>query len=235
MRKNLILACVALVALAACSNDDDKNGNFGLEFKAVKETSTLKAAVLSDFDITDFNVMLGEVEFEFDQNPDNPAYLPEEVEYRGPFEFAILKGKQLGSITLPEISLPVGPLEEIEFDIEQNKSLPTSHSMYGKTVLIKGTYKGTPIEIWDNREAELEIDYETEADRVILTSQLSCLDVKVNVNGILASLVAAIDPTKLVDTNKDGKIQVGPGSPDKVELSVSLAELIDKSSSLDKN
>lgn len=220
MKKFLFLALVAFVA-SSCS-DDDKKSNFALGIKGSK--ATLKSTVASDIKVNSFTFVANEVEFELDSDPTNPGFVPDEVEYKGPFIVNLVENGVLQTLTLPATTLPIGPVEEVEFELENDPTLAATHPMANKAIMIKGTYKGAEFTLFESilpgKDQEIEIEYETPEDKVVLTDAVTVLDIQMNIDKIVADIAATLDFATL-DLTKPIEVK-------------NLAAIIEKNSSLNK-
>lgn len=235
MLKNLKTSAAALVALflfTNCSNDsnDDSNGQLRLSAKATftggtSAKSTAAKTINEDLEINEFLINVSEFELELDDDDfesfdddsteedddlwDDDGFLDseDEIELQGPFELDLLEGQ----ITFINTEVPNGRFEELEFEFDA--STDPQSKLFGKSVLIRGTYQDTPFVFWHDFEEELELDFDDPSLDIIISSNTESLVIDFDLS-LLFNSSFGIDLSGAQDGNGDGIIEISPADPD---------------------
>lgn len=141
----------------------------------------------------------------FEDDDQGNSWGGDEMELSGPFELDLSDG----AVSVVDIEIPVGVYEEVEFEMDINKS-PES-DLYQKSVLINGTISGTPFVFFHTFEEEFEIDYEdTDQNLVIDESNNATIIFNFDLNAVINT----VDLSSAQDTNNDGTIEISPVDED---------------------
>jgi len=82
--------------------------------------------------------------------------------------------------------------------------------MFNKTVEIRGTIDGTPFVFWHSFEEDFEIDYEDNAQNLVVSNNSFDLILNIDLN----LLMSQVDLSSAVDGDGDGVIEIGPNDTD---------------------
>ena len=229
--KSTGIALLALLLFTNCSddNDDDLNGQLRLSARATFDggtsaKSTTAKTINADLEITEFLVNVREFElelddddFEFDDDDsledddlwDDDGYLDsdDEIELEGPFELDLLDGQ----ITFINAEVPNGRFEELEFEFDA--STDPQSELFGKSILIQGTFQGTPFEFWHDFEEELEVDFDDPSLDITISGNTENLVIDFDLS-LLFNSTLGIDLTQAQDGNEDGLIEISPTDED---------------------
>lgn len=172
--------------------------------------------------LTSFKINIREIEFEFAESDDNDDNDDDnggnngdddndgfydgddEVELRGPWELDLLN--QTAPVTT--VTIPNGTYEEVEFKL--NRSNVSTSPMFNRTVEIRGTIDGTPFVFWHSFEEDFEIDYEDNAQNLVVSNNSFDLILNIDLN----LLMSQVDLSSAVDGDGDGVIEIGPNDTD---------------------
>ncbi|WP_224484407.1 hypothetical protein [Robertkochia aurantiaca] len=239
MKSNFLFksACVLSsgLLLLSCSNNDDPvtHGQLRINIDNSLVTASAKSAtsakeidenlILSEFwiNIEEFEL---EIEYEGEENEmeyesesegeneeewDDDGYFDfeDEFELEGPFEVDLLAG----SVELMNISVPVGEFEELEFEFD--KSANQESELFGKSILVKGTYEGVPFVFWHDFNEEVEVDFEDVEQNVIITEGTESITINFDISMIF-SHDFGVDLSVAADGNGDGTIEISPMDED---------------------
>jgi len=229
--KSTGIALLALLLFTNCSddNDDDPTGQLRLSARATFDggtsaKSTTAKTINADLEITEFLLNVREFElelddddFEFDDDDsledddlwDDDGYLDsdDEIELEGPFELDLLDGQ----ITFINTEVPNGRFEELEFEFDA--STDPQSELFGKSILIHGSYQGTPFEFWHDFEEELEVDFDDRSLDIIISGNTESLVIDFDLS-LLFNSNLGIDLTQAQDGNEDGLIEISPTDED---------------------
>ena len=215
MKKISILALLALV-VSSCTNDSASEGNVTLKASAVStagKTSLTARTAASTVVLTDFNINIGNIEFETDMEDAmysmNPIY--DDVKLEGPFLLDLLNPNSTLSPFITSVNVPNARYEEIEFKFEKSTSIG---EMNGKTYLIKGTINGTPFIIWSDEDAELELDFEDHNKDFTISGNDLSLNIKIHLDALMNKLTTLANQGLLLDTDGDKVIEISTGNDD---------------------
>lgn len=125
----------------------------------------------------------------------------DDIELSGPFELDLSDG----TVTVVDIDIPVGIYEEVEFEMDINKS-PQS-DLYQKSVLIEGKISGTPFVFFHTFEEEFEIDYEDSGQNLVIDESNNA---SIIFNFDLNAVINSVDLSSAQDLNNDGTIDISP-------------------------
>src|SRR3546814_592869 len=133
-----------------------------------------------------------------------------EIELKQPRIITLVADGEAKSEIIAEGKLENGVYSEAEFSYYKNLTVEASDEMYGKSILVKGTWNGAPFVCCTDEENEVEIDFEDEGITVEGSQEINVI---FHVN----RLVSEIDFSLAVDGNADGVIEIGPEGVDKSE------------------
>jgi hypothetical protein len=216
MKKISILA-VLVLAISSCTNDNaSSNGNVTLKASAVSatgSTSLTARTAASTVVITDFKINIGNIKFETDMGDmmygNNPMH--EDSKLMGPFLLDILEpGKPMTQI-ITSLDVPNAKYEEIKFMFQK---CIVAGEMFGKTYMIKGTINNKPFIIWSDKDVELEMDFMDPSKDFTVGGNGMMLNVKMQLDGIMAKLTTMANQNLLTDTDGDGVIEITTGLDD---------------------
>ena len=215
MKKISILALLVL-AISSCTNDSSSEGNVTLKASAVSttgKTSLTARTAASTVVITDFKINIGKIKFETDMEDmmydKDPMY--EDIKLMGPFLLDLLDPNKTLTQIITSVDIPNAQYEEIEFKFQ--KSL-VAGEMFGKTYLIKGTINDKPFMIWSDKDAELEMDFMDHNKDFTVNSNDMSLNIKMQLDALLAKLTSLANQGLLLDTDGDGVIEISTGIDD---------------------
>lgn len=218
MKKTPILALL-VVLLSSCSNNAPAtDGNVTLKASAVSTTGKTSltgrmTAAASTVIITDFKINIGNIKFETDMedamHDKDPSH--EDVKLVGPFLMDLLDPNITLSPIITSVNIPNARYEEIKFKFE--KSI-VAGDLNGKTYMIKGTINNTPFIIWSDKEVELEMDFMDPTKDFTVSSNNLSLNIKIQIDAILAKLTSLANQNLLSDTDGDGIIEISTGFDD---------------------
>lgn len=235
MKKTSILALLVL-AISSCTNDSTSDGNVTLKASAVSSTSktslTARTAA-STVVITDFKINIGNIKFEtdmedmmYDEDP-----LHEDVKLMGPFLLDLLDPNTTLTQIITSVNVPNAKYEEIEFKFEKS-ILPGE--MEGKTFLIKGTINGKNFMIWSGKDAELEMDFEDPTKDFTVNDNDISLNIKIQLDALMAKLTSLANQGLLLDTDGDGVIEISTDNDDgHHDFGEQIKSLIEQETDLD--
>jgi hypothetical protein len=222
---------MALLLFTNCSEDQDDapNGQLRLSARATFDgsataKSTTAKTVNADLEITEFLVNVSEFELELDDDDfesdddddmedddfwDDDGFLDsdDEIELQGPFELNLLEGQ----ITFINTQVPNGRFEELEFEFDA--STDSQSDLFGKSILIRGSFQGTPFEFWHDFEDELEVDFDDPSLDIVISGSAESLVVDFDLS-LLFNSSLGIDLTQAQDGNDDGLIEISPTDQD---------------------
>jgi hypothetical protein len=147
--------------------------------------------------------------FEDDDLWDDDGFLDsdDEIELEGPFELDLLDGQ----ITFINAEVPNGRFEEIEFEFDA--STDAQSELFGKSILIRGTFQQIPFEFWHDFEEELELDFDDPSLDIVINSGTESLVIDFDLS-LLFNNSFGIDLTEAQDGNQDGLIEISPTDQD---------------------
>ncbi len=223
--RNLILSLLAAgVILVSCSKSNSTNGsNVQLNFAGT--TSSLKSTLTSDsagLVLTDFRIVIREIKFDVEQNYFNDFHMKHKHgwmdsafsnnEVKGPFILNLLENGAVKNLLVNVGQVPNATFDKIEFKVGKSSSVPVTDTMNNKSILLTGTYNGTPFAMWERRETEFKVRF---ADTTKLNLVGDAVQLKVNFQiQRFLNAISAIDLSKAVDGNHNGILEIGPGDPD---------------------
>ena len=215
MKKTTILAALVLMAVS-CSSDPSTSGNVALKASAVSATGkpSLTARTASTVVITDFQINIGKIKFERDEQGEmhnTDSIYDDDVKLIGPFLLDILDPDKTLTQIITSVNIPNAQYEEIKFKFEKS-ILPGE--MLGKTYLIKGTIDGKNFSIWSSQDAELEMDFADPTKDFTVNSNDLTLNIKIQLDGLMAKLTSLASQNLLQDTDGDGIIEISTDNDD---------------------
>ena len=216
MKKVFILASLVLMASSCSNNAPSTGGNVSLKASAVSATggtSLTARTAASTVVITDFKVNIGNIKFETDM--EDKMYdtdpMHEDVKLMGPFLLDLLDPNKPLSQFITSVDVPNAKYEEIKFMF--TKSL-VDGEMSGKTFMIKGTINDKPFVIWSGENIELEMDFEDHNKDFAVNDNNVALNIKIQLDAIMAKLAMLANQGVLLDTDADGTIEITTGLDD---------------------
>lgn len=214
MKKLSILGLLAIMA-SSCSDNPSRDGNVTLKASAVSTTNMTSATgrIASTVVITDFKINIGNIKLETDAEDDRYETDPllDDVKLTGPFLLDILDPNKTLSQIIATVSVPNAKYEEIEFKFE--KSIQPGE-MEGKTFLIKGTIDGKNFVVWSGKDAELEMDFADPTKDFTVNSSDVTLNIKIQLDALIAKLTSLASQNLLHDTDGDGVIEISTDNDD---------------------
>ncbi|WP_224490073.1 hypothetical protein [Robertkochia flava] len=216
--------------MISCSDNDDPatRGQLSINVaNSLVETGAKSSShkeVAPGLDLSTFLINIEEFELEIDyedENYDDDNYSgdddlwdddgyydsEDEFELEGPFVVDLLAGK----VELMNISVPVGPFEELEFEFE--KSDDPESALFGKSILIEGTFEGTPFVFWHDFNDEVEVDFEDVEQNIVITEGAESVTINFDLLGIFTQDFG-IDLSAATDGNGDGTVEISPMDED---------------------
>jgi hypothetical protein len=216
MKKISILALLVIV-VSSCSDNqtDSTSGNVTLKASAVSTTNMTSATarIASTVVITDFKINIGNIKLETDVEDDryDTDSLHDDVKLAGPFLLDILDPNKTLSQIITTVNVPNAQYEEIKFKFE--KSIQPGE-MEGKTFLIKGTIDGKNFVVWSGKDAELEMDFADPTKDFTVNSNDVTLNIKIQLDALIAKLTSLASQNLLHDTDGDGVIEISTDNDD---------------------
>lgn len=200
---------------SSCSDNPSRDGNVTLKASAVSTTNMTSATgrIASTVVITDFKINIGNIKLETDAEDDRYETDPlhDDVKLTGPFLLDILDPNKTLSQIIATVSVPNAKYEEIEFKFE--KSIQPGE-MEGKTFLIKGTIDGKNFVVWSGKDAELEMDFADPTKDFTVNSSDVTLNIKIQLDALIAKLTSLASQNLLHDTDGDGVIEISTDNDD---------------------
>lgn len=216
MKKTSILALLVIM-ISSCTDNPSTSGNVTLKASAVSatgKTSTTARTVASTVVITDFKINIGKVKFELDEEDEmhhtDPIY-DDDVKLVGPFLLDLLDPNKTLSQFITSVNVPNAKYEEIKFKFERSIQ---PGEMEGKTFLIKGTIDGKNFIIWSGKDAELEMDFDDPTKDFTVDSNDVILNIKIQLDALMAKLTSLASQNLLLDTDGDGVIEISTDNDD---------------------
>lgn len=212
MKKLSILGLLAIMA-SSCSDNVSTDGNVTLKASAVSTTNMTSARMASTVIITDFKINIGNIKLETDVEDDrfDTDSLHDDVKLAGPFLLDILDPNKALSQIITTVNVPNAQYEEIKFKFE--KSIQPGE-MEGKTFLIKGTIDGKNFVVWSGKDAELEMDFADPTKDFTVNSNNVTLNIKIQLDALIAKLTSLASQNLLLDTDGDGVIEISTDNDD---------------------
>ncbi|MDO8316256.1 MAG: hypothetical protein Q7T12_01905 [Flavobacterium sp.] len=234
MKKTSILALLAIMA-SSCSDNPSTDGNVTLKASAVSSTNMTSATtrIASTVVITDFKINIGNIKLETDMEDDRyeKDALHEDVKLTGPFLLDILDPNKTLSQIITTVNVPNAKYEEIKFKFE--KSIQPGE-MEGKTFLIKGTINGKNFIVWSGKDAELEMDFADPTKDFTVNSNDVTLNIKIQLDALIAKLTSLASQNLLLDTDGDGVIEISTDNDDEHhDFGEQLKSLLEQETDLD--
>jgi hypothetical protein len=216
MKKILVLALLVIMISSCTENSSaSKNGNVTLKVSAVSTSGlTFPAArMASTIVITDFKINIGNIKFETDEDDDRYNEEPshEDVKLTGPFLLDLLDTNKTLSQTIASLTVPNAKYEEIKIKFETGIEVG---DMFGKSILIKGTIDGKEFVFWSDKDVELELDFNEPSKDFTVNSNDISLNIKIQIDALVAKLTSLASQNLLLDTDGDGIIEISTGDDD---------------------
>lgn len=238
MKKISILALLIIVASSCSDNQTDSTiGNVTLKASAVSTTGktslTARSTAASTVVITDFKINIGSIKLETDEedirHTEDPLH--EDVKLTGPFLLDLLDADKTLSQIITSVSIPNAKYEEIKFKFQPST---LAGEMNGRSFMIKGTVDGKNFVVWSGKEVELEMDFNDPAKDFTVNSNDISLNIKIQIDAIMAKITALAGQGLLVDTDGDGVIEITTGTDDgHHDLGELIRDLIENETHLD--
>lgn len=238
MKKILILALLVIV-VSSCSDNqtDSTSGNVTLKASAVSTTGktslTARSTAASTIVITDFKINIGSIKLETDEedamHTEDPLH--EDVKLTGPFLLDLLDADKTLSQIITSVSIPNAKYEEIKFKFQPST---LDGEMNGRSFMIKGTVDGKNFVVWSGKEVELEMDFNDPAKDFTVNSNDISLNIKIQIDAIMAKITALAGQGLLTDTDGDGVIEITTGTDDgHHDLGELIRDLLENETHLD--
>lgn len=236
MKKTLILALLVIL-ISSCTDNPSTSGNVTLKASAVSvtgKTSTTARTAASTVVITDFKINIGKVKFELDEEDEmhhTDSIYDDDVKLVGPFLLDLLDPNKTLSQFITTANVPDAKYEDIKFKFEKS-ILPGE--MEGKTYLIKGTIDGKNFTIWSGKDAELEMDFADPIKDFTVTGDAVTLNIKIQLDALMAKLTTLASQNLLLDTDGDGVIEISTDNDDgHHDIGEQIKSLIEQETNLD--
>jgi hypothetical protein len=238
MKKISILALLVIV-VSSCSDNqtDSTSGNVTLKASAVSTTGktslTARSTAASTVVITDFKINIGSIKLETDEedamHTEDPLH--EDVKLTGPFLLDLLDADKTLSQIITSVSIPNAKYEEIKFKFQPST---LAGEMNGMSFMIKGTVDGKNFVVWSGKEVELEMDFNDPAKDFTVNSNDISLNIKIQIDAIMAKITALAGQGLLTDTDGDGVIEITTGTDDgHHDLGELIRDLLENETHLD--
>ncbi|MFE3846767.1 hypothetical protein ACFX5D_02140 [Flavobacterium sp. LB3P45] len=238
MNKISILALL-VIAASSCSDNqtDSTSGNVTLKASAVSSTGktsmTARTAVASAVVITDFKINIGSIKLETDsediRHTEDPLH--EDVKLTGPFLLDLLDPDKTLSQVITSVSIPNAKYEEIKFKFQPST---LAGEMNGKCFMIKGTVDGKSFMVWSTKQVELGMDFADPSKDFTVNGTDISLNIKIQLDAIMAKITALAGQGLLTDTDGDGVIEISTDNDDgHHDLGELIRDLLEKQTHLD--
>jgi hypothetical protein len=225
MKNSGVIKLFALLAigtffLSSCDKDGFQDGNVQIVFSAKLPTTSSQTQgfrLNESVVINEFKINIHEIELELDDdyryiNEDGKVSSDDEIELKGPFEIDLVRNGQSISQKITELNLPNAVYEEIEFEIEKGKV--SNSEMFRKSILIRGTYEGTPFEFWTDEEEDFEIEFDDDRGFTLEEGSKAIMKLEFDLSDIFNPERGGVDLANAIDGNEDGILQIYPNDPD---------------------
>ena len=130
----------------------------------------------------------------------------DEFQLAGPFEINLLDDD---TTTIINVEIPIGEYEEVEFKMDRNTN-PNS-ALFQKSIMIKGTLNGMPMEFFHTFDEDFELDYEDAGQNLIIDDSNNN---EVTFNFDLNAVVNSVNLDAATDGNNNGIIEISPNDTD---------------------
>lgn len=238
MKKISILALL-FIATTSCSDNqtDSTSGSVTLKASTVSTTGktslTARTATASTVVITDFKINIGNIKLETDvedvRHTEDPLH--EDVKLTGPFLLDLLDGDKTLSQLITSVNIPNAKYEEIKFNFQPSTQVG---EMNGKSFMIKGTVDGKNFVVWSAKEVELEMDFSDPAKDFTVNGNNISLNIKIQIDAIMAKITALAGQGLLIDTDGDGVIEISTNHDDNHhDLGELIRDLLENETHLD--
>lgn len=238
MKKISILALL-FIATTSCSDNqtDSTSGSVTLKASTVSTTGktslTARTTTASTVVITDFKINIGNIKLETDvedvRHTEDPLH--EDVKLTGPFLLDLLDGDKTLSQLITSVNIPNAKYEEIKFNFQPSTQVG---EMNGKSFMIKGTVDGKNFVVWSAKEVELEMDFSDPAKDFTVNGNNISLNIKIQIDAIMAKITALAGQGLLIDTDGDGVIEISTNNDDNHhDLGELIRDLLENETHLD--
>ena len=235
--KRILILVLLVVMMSSCTENSStsKSGNVNLKASAVSTSGlTFSAArMASTVVITDFKINIANIKFETDEDDDRYGEEPshEDVKLMGPFLLDLLDINKPLSQTIASLAIPNAKYEEIKVKFETGMEVG---DMFGKSILIKGTIDGKEFVFWSDKEVELEMDFNDSSKDFTVNNNDISLNIKIQLDALMAKFSALASQNLLVDTDGDGIIEISTGDHDgHKDIGESIKDLLENETHLD--
>lgn len=216
MKNFSILGLLVIIASSCSNNTPSTNGNVALKASAVSTTGTsltARTATTSTAIITDFKINVGSIKFDTakDDVMHEKDSVHEDSKLVGPFLLDLLDPNKPLSQLITSVNVPNAKYEAIKIKFE--KSI-VAGDMSGKTYLIKGTINGKDFLIWSDKDVELKMHFADPAKDFTVSSNDTSLNIKIQLDAIMAKLTTLANQGLLLDGNGNGVIEISTGIDD---------------------
>ena len=194
---------------------------------------TARIAAASTVVITDFKINIGSIKLETDEedvrHTEDPLH--EDVKLTGPFLLDLLDPDKTLSQIITSVSIPNAKYEEIKFKFQPST---LAGEMNGRSFMIKGTVDGKNFVVWSGKEVELEMDFNDPAKDFTVNSNDISLNIKIQIDAIMAKITALAGQGLLTDNDGDGVIEITTGTDDgHHDLGELIRDLLENETHLD--
>lgn len=216
----ITFSVIVFFALSACDRGEFKNGNVQIMFSAKVPTSssaTTFQRVNESIVIEEFKINIEEIELEL---ADDYTYIDasgkissdDDIELKGPFVVDLIRDGAALTQKIVELDLPNAVYEEIEFEMDKGEN--PSSEMYRKSILIRGTFEGTPFVFWTDEEEEFEIEFDDDRGFTLEEGKNAILRLEFDLTALFDPERGGVNLANAVDGNGDGILQIFPNDPD---------------------
>lgn len=237
--KRISILALLVIATSSCSDNqsDSTNGNLTLKASSVSTTGktslTARSAAASTVIITDFKINIGSIKLETDaedvRHTEDPLH--EDVKLNGPFLLDLLDPDKTLSQVITSVSIPNAKYEEIKFKFQPSTM---AGEMNGKSFMIKGTIDGKSFMVWSAKLVELGMDFADSSKDFTVNGTDIALNIKIQLDAIMAKLNALAGQGLLTDTDGDGVIELSTDNDDgHHDLGEVIRDLLEKQTHLD--
>lgn len=195
-------ASLSATAHLGSSNPSDRvlvNGFTTTEFKVATKDVEMRYAAKADILA---GISLGNITLKTNVNSSLQTSSAEEQ------SITLISDGTVRSSAMGSGSTPEGKYREVDFRLFKNTSVEQSDAMYNKSLWLSGEVDGKVCDIW--MEAEKIIVAKAESSEGVDVDGQTEMELVFD----LEKLFANVDFATAIDSNLDGKIEIGPGSAD---------------------
>lgn len=210
MFRKLFPVLALAVILTACLESSPVSTTVSVKassYSSTGKTSASGRVETSSVAITDFKVNISNIKFELDEDDDrydkSPIY--EDTKLTGPFLLDLLNPDQTLDQLIASVDLPSGTYEKMEVKFDNSTD---SGELNGKTFALKGTIDGKEFILWSDEDAELEVDFENTDDDIAAGGGEIIVNIKIQIDALLARIVQLAKDGALKDVDGDGLIEI---------------------------